>query len=258
MPVLANLYYSAFKGSSSSAPPVILIHGAGSQHLIWPLEIRRMSKSNVYAIDLPGHGNSSGLARQKVQAYQNVILDFIYELKREWAVLVGHSLGAAIALQMAADHPAHVAGLVCISAAATFRPNRELTESIRLPQYHKSATVALKNFFKPVSGKDHWYPALEKSIEKLRPALWYSDLRAGENFDIRPRLNEIKAPALVMSGTADPLVPYRDALYLAKQLPAGCFIGFEGNGHMLILEEPARVAAEIKAFLASIHPRPDN
>ncbi len=248
MPVQANIYYTQYRGVSSSHPVVILIHGAGSNHLCWPVEIRRLQDATVYAIDLPGHGKSAGTAHHRVSGYQAAIIDFIAQMGLNKAVLVGHSLGAAIALQLALDHPQHVAGLVCISAAASFQIDPTLINLFRLQQTQKKTQEILKNYFAPQYGKTQWYPNLLKSLPTVRNSLWYADLRASAHFDLRNQLSQITSPTLVLAGEEDQLVPFSTATHLARQLPNATFKGFRQHGHMLMLEDPKGVAQEIHRF----------
>ncbi len=248
MPILANLYYAHHQGSSSSRPPVILIHGAGSNHLCWPAEIRRLRDVSVYTIDLPGHGKSSGTAHHRVQNYQSAIIEFIAQLGLNQAVLVGHSLGAAIALQLALDHPQHVAGLVCISSGASFQIDPTFVHLFRSPQAQKKTLELLGNYFAPQHGKSQWYPPLLKSLPGIRNSLWYADLRACEGFDLRNQLSRITTPSLILTGEEDPLVAVSSAAHLARQLPHATFATFRHHGHMLMLEDPQGVAQAIHNF----------
>lgn len=253
MPVLANIYYTQYQGGSSSRPPVILIHGVGSNHLCWPAELRRLRDATVYTIDLPGHGKSVGTAHHRVSSYQAAIIDFIAQLGLNQAVLVGHSLGAAIGLQLALDHPQHVAGLVCISAAASFHIDPTFINLFRVFQTKKKTLEILKNYFAPQYGITQWYPNLLKSLATVRNSLWYADLRATVNFDLRSQLTQITTPSLVLAGEEDPLVPISDATHLARQLPNAIFKGFPQHGHMLMLEEPKGVAQEIQRFYSHLN-----
>ena len=252
MPVLANIYYTHHRGGVPSRPPVILIHGAGSNYLCWPAEIRRLRDVSVYAIDLPGHGNSTGTAHHRVTFYQSAIIDFIAQLGINRAVLVGHSLGAAIGLQLAHDHPEHVAGLVCIAGAASFQIDSSFIDLFRVPQTQKTALELMKTYFAPQCGNQQWFPNLLKSLTTVRNSLWYADLRASEQFDLRSQLSRINTPALVLSGTHDPLVSSSSASYLAHQLPNAELIRFYKHGHMLMLEDPKGVAKDILGFYQKI------
>ena len=252
MPILANIYYAQFKGSSLYRPPLILIHGAGSHHLVWPAEIRRLRATTVFAIDLPGHGKSSGCAYHHVRQYQSSLINLIAALGVNRAVLVGHSLGAAIALQFAHDHPQHVDGLVCLSAAASFQLDPTFVEQFRLPQARKATLELLKAYFEPKHGNRTWYPRFVKSLAEIRNSLWYADLRATATFDLHNNLPHIKTPTLILAGTADPLVSYSSASSLAQQLPNATLNRYNHHGHLLMLEDPKRLAHDIHTFYNSL------
>ena len=110
MPVAAGLYYFAHEADNFSRPPVILIHGAGGHHLFWPPQIRRMHNQRIFAVDLPGHGKSEGVGHHTIDDYTFEILEFIKALKLNAVVLVGHSMGGAIALKAAMLSPKKVLG----------------------------------------------------------------------------------------------------------------------------------------------------
>ena len=122
MPVSADLYYHFYEGSNEGQrPSVILIHGAGGNHLYWPSEIRRLPGYRVFALDLPGHGKSGGRGQQSISTYAEVVLEWLESVGIHSAVFVGHSMGGAIAMTLALDHPEHVLGLGLVSAGARLR-----------------------------------------------------------------------------------------------------------------------------------------
>ena len=108
-----KLYFA--KQSTANSPLVVLIHGAAGTHLDWPPHLRRLDAASVYAIDLPGHGRSPGPACSTVDQYAEVVAAFITELDLAEVVLVGHSMGGAVALTIARQQPGAVMGLVLIT-----------------------------------------------------------------------------------------------------------------------------------------------
>src|SRR5574341_24760 len=100
MPIIQTnkgiLYYAKNAHFETAKPPLILIHGAGSSHLDWPPELRRMKNYNVLALDLPGHGRSDEQGRTRIEDYAVAVLAFMDAFTLDRAVLVGHSMGGAI------------------------------------------------------------------------------------------------------------------------------------------------------------------
>ena len=64
-----RLYYAQTNADESPYPPLVLIHGAGASHLDWPPDLRRLPNVRVIALDLPGHGKSTGPSRTTLDAY---------------------------------------------------------------------------------------------------------------------------------------------------------------------------------------------
>ena len=98
MPLSGNLYYSHHPDAGDGTPPLVLIHGAGGMHLYWPPEVRRLRGYNVYAVDLPGHGKSETIdGQQTIGDYARYLVQWLESVQLRRAVLVGHSMGSAIA-----------------------------------------------------------------------------------------------------------------------------------------------------------------
>ena len=80
MPKAAGIHYFLHNGGSATRPPLVLIHGAGGDHLSWPAEARRLPDATVFTLDLPGHGSSEGHGRQSVEDYACSVIDFLNEV----------------------------------------------------------------------------------------------------------------------------------------------------------------------------------
>src|SRR5512136_3354839 len=93
--------YYALHRNQADGVPVLLIHGAGENHLVWPIGLRRLPGTIVYAIDLPGHGKSTGTGRSTIADYAEWLRSFLAALPVPAAVFIGHSMGGAIAQQLA-------------------------------------------------------------------------------------------------------------------------------------------------------------
>lgn len=104
--------------------PLMLIHGAGQDTLSWHDNISYLSKRyKVFAIDLPGHGKSALIKKRPTKTnkeYADFVWDFIKALKIEQSILIGHSMGAGIAVWVSIDHPDAIKAVVAVDGGAAF------------------------------------------------------------------------------------------------------------------------------------------
>src|SRR5690606_4833205 len=121
------LYY-AHKRGPAGAPTLVLIHGAGGTHLDWPRELRRLPQASVIALDLPGHGRSALLGREEIGGYAAAVQALLDRLPPGNYVLAGHSMGGAIAQEIALQRPTSLRGLVLIGTGARLPVNPLLIE----------------------------------------------------------------------------------------------------------------------------------
>jgi pimeloyl-ACP methyl ester carboxylesterase len=114
----------------------------------------------------------------------------------------------------------------------------------RLQQLYLDASLVDRSLVPPVR--------IEPGDQRRPPprrARWQASVR---RVDLRPRLGEIIAPALVCVGRHDPQTPWPDNAAIATALQDGRLQVFERSGHYPFLEEPGRFAAVVAAFLASV------
>src|SRR5512133_3755617 len=108
-------------GDAGPHPPLVLVHGAGAASDDWPPELRALPGRRVLAVDLPGHGAAPGPAPGSVAAFASAVEALLDAHGIASAVIAGHSMGGAIALTLALERPARVAGLVLVSTGARLR-----------------------------------------------------------------------------------------------------------------------------------------
>jgi pimeloyl-ACP methyl ester carboxylesterase len=256
MPVAAGMYYFAHEADDLSRPPVILIHGAGGHHLFWSAQLRRMPNQRIFAIDLPGHGKSEGIGFHTIDDYTWEIIAFIKALRLNAAVLAGHSMGGAIALNAAIRFPRHVLGLCLIGCGPRLRVAPAILQGVSDPSTFEAAIrMIMDNSFSP-----HTDPGLKEAaaqrLSETRPSVLYGDFQACDAYNVSDLLSKIEIPTFILSGAYDKMVPLKSSEFLRDNIAGARMEVLSDAGHMLIQEQPVQTADKLSGFLDSIpyHP----
>lgn len=244
-----RMFYAQKRGPQE-APVVVLIHGAGGSRLHWPPQLRRMAGATVYTVDLPGHGRSEGPGCETIEGYGEAVTAFLDEVGVGSTVLVGHSMGGAVAQMLGLQERDRVSALVLVGTGARLRVAPAILEGI---EQDFEQVVDLITEYAWSSGTD---PALSrlgrKALRETGPDVLRGDFLACDRFDVMDRLGEIEAPTLVVGASADQLTPLKYSRFLCEQIPDAQLVAIEGAGHMVMLEESERVVDAIRPFVRRI------
>jgi pimeloyl-ACP methyl ester carboxylesterase len=241
-----ELFYTKAR-RPESGPVLVLIHGAGGSRLHWPPQLRRMPGATVYALDLPGHGRAAGSGCETIEGYAAAVASFLEQVVANPAVIVGHSMGGAIAQRLALNKEERVSSLVLVATGARLRVAASILESI---QQDFESAVDLITGYAWSSGVDP--PLMEVGRNALRDTgadVLLGDFLACDRFDVMRRLGEIELPTLVIGGSADRLTPLKYGQFLEEQIPNAWLMTVEGAGHMVMLERSEQVADAVKSFV---------
>ncbi len=249
MSVKAGVYYSTTGIGQPDYPPVVLIHGAGSDHLCWPAELRRLPGFRVLAIDLPGHGRSEGAARQTIEGYAGCVIAFLESLGIYQSILIGHSMGGSVALQVALNEPSRVAALGMIASGAHLSVPNELMEELSNPAMMPAALHWLRSRLFGLGVGDDLIERVIAGLTKSRPGVLSSDWHACARFDARLQIDNLHSPLWLAAGMEDQILPLSSAYFLANHVPKAQLQLVPNAGHMLILEQPRLLGQGLLAFL---------
>jgi pimeloyl-ACP methyl ester carboxylesterase len=249
MPKIEKLFYAESKGTGT---PIILIHGAAANHVIWSGELRRLEGRRVLAVDLLGHGRSEAEVPETIQAHVEALLKWMDALEIERAIFAGHSMGGAIAQQIALSAPTRCAGLILMATAAKLPVNPNILNLVRSDK-QQVAEMINKWEWSPTAPAELKAKALARLLEVPAEQM-YRDYAACNNFDISDRLAEITMPTLVISGELDKMAPRAWQEALVAGLPNATLAIIEQAGHYLILEKPQAVADSIAQWLVHKFP----
>ncbi len=250
MPTANGLYYFLHEADDPSLPPILLIHGAGGSHLHWSPGIRRLNGFQVIAIDLPGHGKSEGIGRQTISDYVDAVKEFMDAINLPAAVIAGHSMGSAIALQLALDAPDRVLALVMMGGGSRLRVNPSILENAANPATFSLVVKTINEWvFSPNTDPRLRELAAQRMEKETRPTVLHGDFLACNDFNAGERLAEIKQPTMILCGTEDKMTPFKYSQALHEEIAGSKLVEIEGAGHMVMLEKSREVAEALEDFI---------
>jgi pimeloyl-ACP methyl ester carboxylesterase len=164
-------------------------------------------------------------------------------------VLVGHSMGSAIALASALAAPESLAGLVLVGSGPRLKVNPVLLETVGRPESFTIAVDRIVHWSFARDTKPRLAELARARMLEAGPAVLSADLRACDAFDVTARLGEVRLPTLVIVGRDDRMTPPALAQELRDGIAGAHLEIVEGAGHMVMLEQPAVVAGHLQSFL---------
>lgn len=232
----------------AAQPDLVLIHGAGMDHSVWTLQSRHLAHRgrNVFALDLPGHGRSGGAPLGSIAALAAWVPRALDALGIRRAVLIGHSMGALVALAAAAADPDRVGGLVLLGAALAMPVHPDLLRAAQAGDPGAADFILSWGFGRRAQLGGSRMPGLwmlggggQLLRQRGAAAALGVDLAAcaayGGGADAAGR---IACPALVVAGAQDRMTSSKGGRALAAAI-AGCrFAEIPEAGHMMMIEQP--------------------
>lgn len=250
--------------------PILFIHGLGAQlHQFRSTLFDKLDDYRLVAVDRPGSGYSEraagatgGLSEQAL-----VVRHFIEALGLEKPLVVGHSLGGAVSLTLAIEHPNAISGLALLAPytyhsgaiapefAALYIPSslkrRLIAETVAIPAARKYADQTLAFVFGPQPAPAD-YMTEGGGWAGLRPSHFYgtsTDIVAiGDDYPrLQKRFGEIKVPVGILFGTADRVLDYqKHGVEMVGRIPDLDLELADGIGHMPQFSATEQTAAFIK------------
>jgi len=248
---------SGLAASSAVAADIVLLHGWGAHAGFWTDVSSALGpRHRLHAVDLPGHGQ----ARPAVEGAFAQLPDALARSMPATVGVVGWSLGGQIALEWAAAAPRQVRWLVLVATTPCFVERPDWPEGMAAAVFDPFAKGLVQDCESTLNrfAALHVAGARDAHATRVRlreliastPAPLPSALTQGLDWlrtqDLRSRLGAVRAPATVLHGTADRIVPIGAGQRLAALLPRARYIEIEGAGHALLLSHPERIAQAIR------------
>ncbi len=233
------------------AQSLVFIHGSGGNSSAWSQQYSKLHKQfNIAAVNLPGHGKSGGNGEKDILSYILRLKEILDVLKLERSILVGHSLGAAIALGFAAKYPQDLSGVVATGGGLTMPVNPDILEGFR--QQPEFVLDMMCKFSLAKANRPIFFDALRASLGQASVDVVAGDMLACSKFDLTGDLGKIAVPVLVICGTEDKMTPPAFSEQIAARIPGAKLILIEGAGHMVMIEKPAAFNEALRNFAAAL------
>jgi len=249
--------------SAGVGRPLVLLHGWAMHSGLWGgLSQHLGGRYRVHAADLPGHGHSAPLTPYSLDAVVDAIAAR-FAGESEALTVIGWSLGGAVALRWATVAPGRIDRLVLVAATPSFVerddwPHAMAAETLTRfgDELSVSYRLTLQRFLSlQIGGSADARATLAKLRRHLfargdpAPSLLADALALLASTDLRGEVARIEAPALVVAGERDTLVPPEAGAWLARTLPHARLAMIAGAGHVPFLSHPAAFAAALDGFL---------
>lgn len=222
---------------------LVFLHAAGSSGDQWVQQrLAFAARHEVATPDLPGHGSS---AEAPLERIEDIAAWVARTQAVERAVVVGHSMGAAVALALAASHP--VRGLVLVGAASRLPVPAGFVEEVARDPAIAAERLATAGF---ASGaRAGLVDRASAFLTRTDPEVLARDFAASSAFDARDLLARIRVPTRVIVGAEDRMTPLADAEAMARGIAGAELHVVPGAGHMVMLERPREFNAALASFL---------
>ena len=228
--------------------PLYLLSGLLCDETIWSDIIARLDRPDVRVISFPGFDSIEAMA------------EHVLSIAPKQFVVVGHSMGGRVALEVTRQEPGRVLALGLLNTGVHPRREHEVESRghlVRLAREHGMTALA-SEWLPPMMGAPECirhavWPRLVAMVERSTPASFASQINALLNRpDATPVLPLIRVPTLLASGTADTWSPLAQHDAMRRVIPHAQLAAIDDAGHMAPIEQPLALAREMSKWLKQI------
>ena len=264
--------YTGGKAFDPALPTIVFLHGGEHDHSVWILQSRYMAHHgySVLALDLPGHMRSAGPALTTIESMAEKIASALTAAGAERLLLVGHSMGSLIALELASTLGEKVCGVVLVATAfpmhvsdallnATKSSPPQAMEMINVWSHSASIEAFDRKPSSPGPGFSNVWSNLrlmQRVAQRNGVEVLNADFVACNAYQRGVEAaSELKCPALFILSASDSMTPARAAQPLIKACKDATVVNLRGTGHSLMAENPDGVREALQSFASRVFVR---
>ncbi|MGH8441961.1 MAG: alpha/beta fold hydrolase [Nevskiaceae bacterium] len=251
----ARLYYQV----AGSGPPLVLLHGLGASGADWEYQVPALSKHfHVVVPDFRGHGASARAGEFSVEQFAADTWQLLDRLRIQSPMLLGHSMGGAVAMQMALDRPGQVPRLVLTNTLPSFRTDTVTKRFMLWTRLMLMSLLGPRRVSEIMTRRT--YPRADQAALRAKVAkrnarndrnVYLATIRALTRWSVEDRVAQLAMPVLVMAAEHD-YVRRTDVERFVSTLPNGWLRQFPGARHGLPLELPDEFNRAVLEFVGSV------
>lgn len=239
--------------------PVVLLHGWLNSWDVWRptmLALSDTARYRIYALDFWGWGESDKKkAKFTLSSYASMVVQFMDAMGLDDAPVIGHSMGGTVALTVALDFPNRVEKVAVVGSpilGTSLNLLLELAgrEAIANLVWRIPYMLDFVIWMTLARDGDETYSMIRRDVTRTTMEAFFHSIDDLRRVDLRPRLGEIKMPALGLFGRRDNIVHPNQADVMAQGIPQAWIEVMQNSRHFPMRDEPERFLAILSQFLA--------
>ncbi len=232
---------------------ILCLHGAGGNLGVFDGIFDALAgEHSLVAFDQPAHGRSGGLdSLGTIEALAGFTAELLDALGIPRAVILGHSMGGAIAQELARTRPERVRALLLSATGTRFEGVEHAIATTRRVVEGVDRRAFVKQLYAPDAKPEVMQKGFLEDL-KTDPRALLGDYEVVRDWRGGARSGEIRVPALVAHGEHEVASIRSAAAELAAAIPGARLVVIPGAGHKLTIEQPAALASCVREFLSAL------